>query len=192
MIVDEGRKEILELKPDEVRKQREAMQRQIEPMMKQLREQMKTMTPEQRRVMERQMSSMMGMAGAAPKTVFSTEETGNGTVNGIPCTRMNVLKDGKPMQRVCVASPDDAGIPDSDYKTMMKMFDAMREMASAAASAAMPMAADLNGIPIEMTNSADGSVQTLKSLSTATLPQDTFTPPPYPKVGFGDGMPGAK
>ena len=191
MIVDEARKEILELKPEEVRKQREAMQREFAPMMKQLQERMKTMPPEQRRMMEKQMSAIMQAPGAEPKTVFTTEKIGAGTVKGIPCERLTVLKDGKPIQQVCVASPTDAGIPDGDFKTMMMMFDAMREMASAAASAAMPLAADLNGIPIKMTNSADGSVQTLKSISTETLPSGSFVTPAYPKVGFG-GVPGRK
>jgi len=191
ILVDDGRKEIMELKPEAIRKQRAQMQSQLAPMMKQMQEQLKNMPPEQRRMIEKQMSGLMQAPGGEAKTTYTTKEIGTGRVMGIPCTRHSVLRDGQSMHEVCLASRTAAKVPAGDYQTIQKMFDTMREMASAVTSVSMPMAADLDGLPVEMKNNADGAVQTLKSLSTATLPADTFALPPYKVVTFG-GFPGAK
>jgi hypothetical protein len=50
----------------------------------------------------------------------------------------------------------------------------------------MSMPADIKGMPVEMKNYTDGTVRTLKSISTATLPADAFKVPPYEKVTLGD------
>ena len=61
------------------------------------------------------------------------------------------------------------GMPRADYDTMIKMFDTMRNMASAVASTAVAIPADLKGMPVEMKDYTNGTAQTLKSISTATL-----------------------
>jgi len=193
VIVDDGRKEIMEIKPEEIRKTREQMQSQLAPMMKQLQEQMKNMPAEQRRMFEKQMSSMMPAQDGAPKTTYTTQKIGSGSVMSIPCTRHSVLRDGKPMHEVCIATPAAAKVSAADYKTIKKMFETMREMASAAASTSVPMGGDIDGMPLEMKNNADGQVHSIKSLSTSTLPAEDFKLPAYKSASFGSMiMPGAQ
>lgn len=192
ILVDDGRKEYMEMTPESMRRQREQMQAQLGPMMEQLKKQMKHLPPEQRRAIEQRMSGMMPkQGGGLPGMNFTTKAAGSGNVNGIPCTRMSVLRDGEAVHELCLASRADTKIPAGDYETMIKMFDTMREMASAVSAASMPMAADLKGVPVEMKNHMDGSVQTLKRVSTEALPAGPFTLPPYKKVSFGSftGLP---
>lgn len=191
IIVDDGRKELMEMRPEQIKQTREQMQQQLAPMMKQMQEQLKNMPPEQRRMIEKQMSSMLPSPGGAPKTTYSTTKIGSGRVMGIPCTRHAVLRDGKPVHELCVATPSAARVPASDYKTIRKMFESMREMASAAASVSVPMGGKIDGVPLEMKNNADGTVQVIKSLSTSTLPAASFKLPPYKKTTFG-APPGMK
>lgn len=189
ILVDDARKEIIEIEPETIRQQRQQMQAQMAPMMKQLQEQLKNMPPEQRRMIEKQMGAMMQPPGAGPKATYTTKPVGSANVQGIPCQRLSVLRNGKPEQEICLATRADAKVPSADYGTMRKMFETMRTMASDMAAVSMPMADDLDGVPLEMKNGADGRVQTLKSLSTAPLPGDAFALPPYKKANFG-GMPG--
>jgi len=191
ILVDDGRKEIMELKPETLRRQREQMQAQMAPMMKQLQEQLKNMPPEQRRRFEKQMGAMMQPPGGEPAMAFTTKKVGQGTVQGIPCERLSVLRDGKQEHEVCLATRAAAGVPAADYATMKKMFDSMRAMASAVAAVSMPMAAELDGVPLEMKSDTQGTVRVLQSLSTDTLPADAFTLPPYKKTAF-EGIPGMK
>lgn len=191
ILVDDGHQEITEMDPETLRKQRAQMQAQLAPMMKQLQEQMKNMPPETRRKLEKQMGAMMQPPGGGPTSTFTTRKMGSGTVKGIPCRRLSVLRDGKQEHEVCLATRADAGVPTGDYATMKKMFDTMRAMASAAASVSMPMAADLDGVPLEMKSGSQGTVRILKSLSTDSLPADAFKLPPYKKITIG-AMPGTR
>jgi hypothetical protein len=191
IVVDDRRKEITELNPETLRRQRQQMQAQMAPMMKQLQAQLKNMPPEQRRMIEKKMGALMKPPGETPEATFTTRKVGSGSVQGIPCTRHAILRDGKPEHEVCVASRSDAGVPADDYQTMRKTFAAARAMASAVAAASVPMAGDLEGVPVEMKSSAQGTVRTLRSLSTDTLPADPFALPPYKKVTF-DGIPGMR
>lgn len=191
MIVDDGRKEIMEINPETVRQQRERMQSQMAPMMKQLQEQLKNLPPEQRRMIEKQMSGMMQPPAGAAASSYTTRQIGTGRVLGIPCTRHAILRSGKAMHEVCIASPDAASVPAGDYRTMRKMFDTMRDMASAAGAGSISMPESLDGVPVEMRNTADGSVHTLKSLSSDTLPAEPFKLPAYKTVTFS-GVPGRK
>ena len=95
-----------------------------------------------------------------------------------------LLRDGKTMHELCLASPADAKIPAEDYETMQKMFDTMRKMASAVSTASMPLGGDIEGVPVKMKNRMDGSVHTLKQISTDTLPASLFALPPYKKVSL--------
>lgn len=190
VIVDDGRKEIMEIKPEQIRKTREQMQSQLAPMMKQLQEQMKNMPPEQRRMIEKQMSAMMPQQDGAPKTTYTTKKIGSGRVMNIPCTRHSVLRDGKAMHEVCIATPAAAKVSAADYTTIKKMFETMREMASAAASTSVPMGGDLEGMPLEMKNNADGKTHSIQSLSTSTLPAEDFKLPAYKPASIGSMMGG--
>lgn len=186
ILVDEGRRQVMEMDPDSMRKQSAAMRAQVGPMLKQLKQQMKNMSPEQRRMIEQHMGSFMNQGGAgAPKATFTTKAIGSARVDGIPCKRLSILQNGKAMHEVCVATRADAGVPRADYDTMIKMFETMRNMASAVAPSAVSLPANLNGVPVEMKNDKTGQVQTLKSISTATLPAGAFKVPPYKKVSFG-------
>ncbi len=187
LLIDDARKEYMEITPESLRRQREQMQAQLGPMMEQLKKQMKHLPPEQRRMIEKKMSGVMADNGA-PAIDIATKETGSGRVNGIPCKRVAVLRDGKPMHEMCLASRADANIPVADYETMRKMLDTMRQMASAVSASSMPMAADIDGVPVEMKNHMDGSVHTLTRVSTEPLPATLFAVPAYKKTSLGSLM----
>jgi len=187
-IVDDGRQEIMELTPEMARRLG-AQMRQAAPMLKQLQAQLKKLPPEQRQQLEKRMSPLMQATGNGPTTVFTTRRIGTGRVLGIPCQRQAVLRDGKPEQEVCLARRTDARVPAGDYAAVRAMAETMREMAAAALPVALPMLADVEGIPLEMKDSANGAVRTLKSLSTTPLRADRFKLPPYKVVAFS-GLPG--
>jgi len=191
ILVDDGHKEIMEMDPETMRRKREQMQAQMAPVMKQLQQQMKNMPPEQRKMFEQKMGAFMQPPGGAPSVSFTTKKMGNGSVNGISCQRLAVLRDGTPEHEVCLATRADAGVSAADYETMKKMMETMRKMASGIAGISTPMAADLDGVPLEMKSDTQGTVRTLKSISNDTLPASAFQVPPYKKTSFG-GIPGMK
>ena len=184
IMVDNGRKMIMEFDEATMQRQRQRMQAQLQPMMEKLREQMKHMSPEQRRMMEQQMGGLMKGAQGSGGPTFSSKALGSDSVNGIRCRRMAILKDGQPAYEVCMASRSDAGIPQQDYETLVRMFAFMRNMAKSA-TAAPPIPDDMKGVPVRMTNLGDGKVQSVKKISTSALPADPFKIPSYPKQNFG-------
>jgi hypothetical protein len=189
-LVDDGNKQVMEITPETARQARAQMQ-QMAPMLKQLREQLKNMPPEQRRMIEKQMGAMSQMTGDGPKTTISMKPAGSGSVQGIPCQRYSMLRNGKPDGAVCLATRADARVPAGDYETMKKMQDMMQDMASSFGSVSMPTTGDIDGVPLEIVNGTTGAVRTLKSLSTDTLPAAQFALPAYKKVDFG-GMSGTR
>lgn len=186
ILVDDKQQRVTEMDPETMRQQRAAMQAQMAPMLEQLKKRMQNMSPEQRQMIQQRMGSLM-QASPAAKATFTTKALGSARVHGIPCERMSVLRNGKAMHEFCVASRTDAGMPRADYNTMLKMFDTMRNMATAVTSSSMVIPESLKGLPIEMKDGS-GKTQTLKSLSTASLPSAAFQVPAYKKVTFGDLM----
>ena len=189
VMVDDGRKVVMEFDEKTVRQQRQRMQAQLQPMMKQLQEKMKNMPPEQRRMLEQRMGSLMkGQQGGGAGPAFSSKEIGRSRVKGIPCRRVEIRRDGQPMHEICVANRSDTGIPQQDYDTLMQMFAFMRNMSKMASTGAPPFADNVKGVPVQMKSHMDGSVQTLKKISTSALPAAPFKAPPYPKQNFGAPM----
>ena len=117
-----------------------------------------------------------GVYERQPMTIRATGE--NRRIAGIDCAMHMVSEGGQPVEEVCVATPQSVGIPQDDYQTLRGMFAFMQEMADqvmgGASGFAMP---DFDGVPVQIRDLDDGSVSTLRSVSTRKINANALSVP---------------
>lgn len=172
-IIDHSRKQIVEMNEASIK----AMQQQMKAMMAQMREQLKSLPPKQRKMIEQR----MGATPSAETKVVAKKGKAD-KIKGYRCRYYDMVVNGKPEQRVCVAKPGDAGVPAKDYRTLEGMFKFMGKMAKSFRSGSAPLAQDVKGVPVRMKEYRTGKVQTINSISDASLPDSLFKIPPYERV----------
>ncbi len=153
-------------------------------MMKQtMMAQLERLPPEQRKMLEQQ----LGLTPALPEKLPKVEIRPTRSVikvNGIPCTLTDVITDGQKTAEACVAKPGAAGIPDSDYRTMQKMFRLSRELAKktsrmtgpAAEKFAESLSPDLDGFPMEVKDLRNSNHVIVSKIESKTLAGSQFRP----------------
>lgn len=171
-VIDHAQKQIVEMNEASL----EAMRQRIQAMRAQMRAQLRSLPPEQRKMIERRIG-----AGSA-KTKVVAKKGKKDRIGGYPCRHYDMLVDGKSEQQVCVAALADAGVSATDYKTLEGMFDFMQKMAESQGAGSAPFANSIKGIPVRMKEQRTGRVQTVKSISSAGLPDSLFTIPDYKRV----------
>ncbi len=147
---------------------------------------------DQKNMYREEMAKMMGSAGAtpvapagsmpalAPMRIESTGESRK--ISGIKCKMFVVSKGDKAMEEVCVASRKAAGLPEEDYATLRSMFAFMREMADQSMAAmgvesGGPEFPDYGGVPVQIKDLDDGSLSTLRNVSTKSVSDSAFSVP---------------
>lgn len=115
------------------------------------------MPPEQRAMVEQQMSGMMPqMAGEMPK--LSIRKTGSTEkIAGYDCAEVEIVSaDGSVEETVCVATADELDIDDDDYEAMLRAMEGMAEVATLGGGGGAQLEfAKLGGVPIR-TRSPNG------------------------------------
>lgn len=159
----------------------------------QMAEMLAGMSPEERAMVEAQMGQMMPQMGQPPKMPKkSVRTTGRrDEVAGYDCIEAEVLDgDGSIEEIVCVATPDELGIDDDDFDTLVA---AMRRITDSMSMDpdAIPEAdfAELGGLPIKTRQSAHGDNAELVSIDTGRVDASRFEiPAGYTEVSVDDMM----
>ncbi len=178
LMIDDSKKQYVEMDSETIKQTSDLMDMVRTQMMSQL----ENMPEGQRKMLE----ESMGITLKKPATpVITINATGKKkTVSKIKCEVHDVLSDGKKTMEACVATVKASGVAQKDYETMKKMFGMSRNFAKQAAKLGGPAATntvanmpDLNGVPMEVKNLADGNTITITSInSNAKLDASKFKP----------------
>jgi len=175
--VDDSKKIYAEIDLKTMQKQMLGMSQMRQQQEKMMQAQMASMPPEQRRMMEQQMPGMDG-----PSASFTQKAKGSRKVNGYKCKAYEFYQQERLVSEICLANASATGISKSDYSTLMSMMKFMKKMSKMTSDAMGDtsqhdafMLSDLNGIPISMKDSDDGSVMTISSLSSSSVDRKLFT-----------------
>jgi hypothetical protein len=127
VMLDTARNEYREL-DEQTMKQ---LSQQMQGAMAALQGQLQNMPPEQRAQVEAMMrgrgGQMLGQSAPA-KTTYAAK--GNGTVNGISCTKYEGTREGAKVAELCAAKPADLKFNPADFQVFEKMRDFVSSMTS--------------------------------------------------------------
>ena len=178
LMIDDSKKQYMEMNSETIKQTSNMLDMVRQQMMSHL----ENMPEEQRKMLEQRMGINLKQPAAPVITVKATGKTKS--VSKIKCEIHDVLTDGKKTMEACVASVKASGVAQEDYATMKKMFEMSREFAKQSSKLGGPAATntvanmpDLNGVPMEVTNLADGNTITITSInSKAKLDGAKFVP----------------
>lgn len=100
------------------------------------------------------------------------------SVAGVECEVVQVVRNGKPAESLCVADADALGISDDSFATVKSMFSLMKTMLSGTGleTVGLPYL-DLGGMPVRFTDTASGARRELSGVAHDTLGDDHFDIP---------------
>ncbi|MBN1268370.1 MAG: DUF4412 domain-containing protein [Kiritimatiellae bacterium] len=170
----------------------DAMAGQISAAMQEMRAQLAELPPEQRAMAESMMGQMGGMgqapaAAPSPGQIKKTAEQKD--INGYPCVKYEVLRDGRKTAEVWVTTWEKAGIPKDTFDVFAKMADfysSFIEALQQGMGAGMEWDTfaefrKIDGYPVLVRNydetGAAASITTFKTAKQVTLPPATFEVP---------------
>ncbi len=155
----------------------------VEMMRQAMLAQLKNLPPEQRKMMEERLGITPEATPPLP-TIEIRPTTSKIKVNGVPCTLTDIVTDRRKTAEACVATPKAAGISDTDYATMQKMFRISRKLAEktrhmtgpAAGEFAQSLAPELDGFPMEVKDLTNGNHVIVSKIETRKLKTSDFLP----------------
>lgn len=155
----------------EIRAQMQTLRDHMEKQLAQLSEAQRTQA---RAMMAQQMPGLDGK-----KHKVELEPTGStDTVAGKTCEKIQVLRDGKPKESLCVASAKTLGMSPAEFKTVESMFGLMQNMLAGTGldQVGLPYLS-LNGMPVRYQDQASKQTRTLKRVEHDKLPDLVFAIP---------------
>ncbi len=152
---------------------------QVDAAMAQMQAQLAQLPPEQRAMMEQMMKDRMpNMQGE--KAVQEFRRTGRKQeIAGFECVEGELLKNGQREFIMCISSPDEIGMPRSDYEALRSAFAAMADLVGKFSpnTGEMFNLELIGGVPI-MSDDQDGDNDSkLKSVSFDTLDEERLSVP---------------
>ena len=110
--------------------EKESIKNSMNSMMAQIEEQLAAVPPEQREMVKKMMEQRMPAMAETKKVEYSIKRTGDtGTAAGFDCKFIEMLADGQPEYRLCVASSKETGIPSADVEVLQSAMNTMRDIA---------------------------------------------------------------
>lgn len=155
----------------EIRHQMDALRARIENRLQQI--------PRDRRAAARQ-----AMAEKVPELDDKDESVGldrtgaTDRVDGISCHVIQIVRDGKPADKMCIASADALGLSDASFGTVKSMFSLLREMLAGTGLEGIGLPyRNLSGMPVRFVDSISGEHRSLAAISHASIPASRFDIP---------------
>lgn len=99
-------------------------------------------------------------------------------VAGVSCEVIQVVRDGKPAETLCVASPEALGISNDTFASVKSMFSLMQTLLAGTGfeTAGLPYLS-LKGMPVRFTDTNTGERRQLVDVSHETRPNQRFSLP---------------
>jgi hypothetical protein len=107
------------------------------------------------------------------------DRTGRGdSVAGVACKVVQVVRDGKPAETLCVASPEALGISGTTFTSVESMFSLMQTLLAGTGfeTAGLPYLS-LSGMPVRFTDTNSGEQRQLVDVAHKSLSDSRFTIP---------------
>ncbi|MES1923912.1 DUF4412 domain-containing protein [Salinisphaera sp. T31B1] len=100
------------------------------------------------------------------------------TIAGVACNVVQVVRDGRPAESLCVASAESLGISGAGFDSVQSMFELMQTMLAGTGfqAAGLPYLS-LSGMPVRFTDTNTGEQRQLISVDHKQLPDSRFTIP---------------
>ncbi|MBO9470090.1 DUF4412 domain-containing protein [Endozoicomonas sp. G2_2] len=154
-----------------IRERVDALRAQIESRVQQLPE------GQQATARAAMLQSVPGLDTSAQKV--GLDRTGReDSVAGVPCEVVQVVRDGKPAETLCIASPDALGMSKQTFASVKSMFSLMQTMLAGTGfeTAGLPYLS-LSGMPVRFTDTNSGERRQLSNVAHDSLPEKRFTIP---------------
>ncbi|WP_353110919.1 DUF4412 domain-containing protein [Salinisphaera dokdonensis] len=123
------------------------------------------------------LQSVPGLDTSAQKV--GLDRTGRqDSVAGVSCEVVQVVRDGKPAETLCVASPKDLGISGKTFASVESMFSLMQTLLAGTGfeTAGLPYLS-LSGMPVRFTDTNSGERRQLVKVGHDSLAKKRFTIP---------------
>ncbi len=155
-----------------------AIRNQMQTLRDQMEKQLAQLTEAQRAQARAMMVGQIpGLDGKEHK--ISLEPTGGtDTVAGKTCRKIQVLRDGKPQESLCVANAEELGMAGEEFETVEAMFSLMQSMfvGTGLEHIGLPYLS-LGGMPIRYQDPVSGQTRSLKHVSHSKLSSLAFEIP---------------
>lgn len=113
------------------------------------------------------------------KHSLGLDRTGErGSVAGVSCQIVQIVRDGQPADKMCVASTQALGISNPSFATVKSMFALLQSMLAGTGFETIGLPyQSLSGMPVRFVDSVSGERRALISVSHETLPDSRFEIP---------------
>lgn len=99
-------------------------------------------------------------------------------VDGISCDVIQIVRGGKPANKMCVASAHKLGLSDASFDTVKSMFSLLRKILSGTGLEGIGLPYhSLSGMPIRFVDSISGERRSLAAISHDSIPDSRFAIP---------------
>lgn len=113
-----------------------------------------------------------------PQKVTLDSTGGHDKVSGIKCEIVQVVRDGEPAERMCIATAAALGMPDDEFATLKAMFGLMHTMLAGTGFEAVGLPyLDLSGMPIRFHARKGHAQRTLTQVAHTALDDKLFRVP---------------
>lgn len=139
--------------------------------------------PAQRKMIEQRMGAVLGPPAAGHKADADTRTVARGmqTFAGLRCSASEIVKDGRAVAEVCMATTAGGKLSKQDFATLEAMAIFSRDMASSAGSMLGDFAEQLaflsvnmDGVPISVRDLEHGKHYQVTAVSDGALPDTLF------------------
>ena len=104
--------------------------------------------------------------------------SGKSKVGGVSCEKVTVMQGGSSVTEACITDAKTLGISAADFDAVMSMYALMGRVSSTMRSGpGKDFLGALDGIPVMLRDPEDGSVRSLKAVSTDDLDEKIFKVP---------------
>lgn len=155
-----------------------AIRNQMQTLRDQMEKQLAQLSEAQRKQARAMMVGQIPGLDGKEHSISLEPTGGTNSVAGIKCKKVQVLRDDKPQESLCVADAQALGMNDEEFETIQSMFSLMQTMFEGTGLEQLGLPyLSLGGMPVRYQDSASGQTRTLKRVSHGNLPSLAFEIP---------------
>lgn len=164
----------------------EAIKSEMNELRQNMEKQLARLPAEQRRAARAALANQVPGMSEEAQNVSLDRSGGSQSVAGVACEPVQVVRDGRPGERLCVASAEALGMSEAEFESVSGMFSLMQTMLSGTGLEYVGLPyLDFDGMPIRYSQ-PDGGARSLSEVSHEAISDLSFEIPP----GYSKRSPG--